>query len=120
MLRKHGQAIEQSFGGGIRARKHEAHCVWIEFRNLNGLAVNDQQITLRRIDCFIHINVEGEDHIVGVERMAVGKSNPLAELQGKGAAIGRDLPRFRQRGLSLLRRSVDLDEISHEASDDLA
>jgi hypothetical protein len=52
--------------------------------------------------------------------MPVGKSDSLAELKSESTAIGRNLPRFRQRWLSLLRGSINLDQIAHKTPDYLA
>ena len=88
MLRQYGKAVEQSFGCRVRARQCESHRVLIEFGDLNRLAINDQQVALRGINCFIHVKIERENNVVRVERVPVGKAYSFAELKSKNAAVG--------------------------------
>ncbi len=86
------KAVKNTLGGSVGSRQREAHRVGINFGNRHRLAVDDQQIALRGIDRFVHVNGEGKEHVVGIEWMAVREANPFAELKREGAAVRRCLP----------------------------
>ena len=51
-----------------------------------------------------------EDDVDGAERRAIGEEQPGAEVKGRGAAIGGELPALGEGGLDLLGAAVDADE----------
>jgi hypothetical protein len=65
----------------------EAHVVGVEFGYGDRLAIDDEQIALGRIDSLVHVHGEREDHVIGVERMTVGKSNASPKLEGESPAV---------------------------------
>src|ERR1700692_291787 len=60
MLWQHCESVEQSFRRRIGTRQCETHRVRIEFSNSDRLAVNNQQIALRRIHGRSPVTVERE------------------------------------------------------------
>src|ERR1700758_190606 len=109
MSRQHRQAIEESLCSRVRAWQHESHRVWVQLCYSQRLAINDEQIALRRTYGFIQIEGKRKHHVVNVEPMTIGKPNSFAKMKGKTAAIRRDPPRFRKRRLGFLREAVDAD-----------
>src|SRR5260370_7460790 len=81
MPRKHGQTVENALGGSVGLCQLEADRCRVNLLDADGLAPDDQEIALRRINLFILIHLKGEYHIVGVERVTVGKAQPAPDLQ---------------------------------------
>ena len=65
----------------------------------------------------VEIYLERKDNVIGVEGLAVGKTEAVAQVHGEHAAILGESPRFGQRGLGLLRCAVDVDQIGRQAAD---
>ena len=82
---------------------------------MNGLAVDDQQIALRRVYVLVEIHLEGEYHVVGIERLAIGKFQTTAKLQRVDFAVAGNRPGFRQCRLGFLRASIDVNQVRSEA-----
>src|ERR1700739_932464 len=104
MSRQHRQAIEESLCSRVRAWQRESHRVLVQLCYSQRLAINDEQITLRRIYGFIQVETEKKHYVISIERMSVGKANSFAKLKGKTAAVWGDPPRFRERRLGFLRK----------------
>src|SRR6266513_4532714 len=71
------------------------------------------------MDLLILIYLETEDHIVGVEGMAVGKADAMAQFQCVVPSGGRGLPGFGKTGLGLLRVGTDVNQVRKEKSNEL-
>ena len=119
MTRQHRDAVEQPLRGGVRLRQIDLNRVLIELPHGDRLPSDDQQIALRRRHLLVQVDLKREQHIVGVERIAIGETNAAAQRQREPAAIGRDRPRPRQGGFGLLRFAVDMNQVRHRAPDDV-
>ena len=58
----------------------------------------------------IHETLDGERHVVGRERSAIGEVHAMAKLEGDLPAVRRHFPGFGQLGLEFLRVTIDADE----------
>ena len=111
MARQHRHAIEQPLGAGIRLSHVDLHRVLIELLHGDGLSSDDERIAKRRGHFLVQVDLKREQHIVGIERIAIRETNPAAERQREPAAIGRRRPRFRQRRFELLRFPIDVNQV---------
>jgi len=67
---------------------------------------------------FVEVDPEGEENVIRVHRLAVGEFQTLAQDEGVGEPVGRDLPGFGHRGFGELSDAIDVDEIGlHDAND---
>src|SRR6202034_1126340 len=114
------EAVEEALGGGIRLGQSELNCIGVDFADNDGFSADYQQVALRRVYFFVEIEVEAEDHIIGVERLTVGEAQALAEMQCVLLAVGRNAPGFREGRLGFLRGAVDVDQVGREAADYVA
>src|SRR3954463_12780085 len=89
MLRKNPNAVEDALRGRGRLGHIKAQRVIVELHPRNWFAADDQQVALWRVDLLVEVRFEGEDHIIGVERLTVRKPNAAAKLHGEAAAILR-------------------------------
>ena len=97
----------------------ETHGIVINFFNGNGLAANDEQIALWRMNFFVEINLESENDVVRVERLSVGKSQATAKKKRVREAVVRNAPGFCEGRLGFLRFAVDVDQIGVHAVNDV-
>ncbi len=67
----------------------------------------------------VEVDLERKQHILGVERRAIGKAQTMAQLHRELPAILRHRPGFRQRRFRLLRRAIDVDQVRRQPADDL-
>src|SRR5882757_8127076 len=111
MFWQHRQPIKQPLSRCIRPRERETNRVLIKLGDFERLAVNYQQITLWGADIFIHVNRKREDYVVRIKGLPVRKTNTLAQMQREYTPVRRNLPRLRKPGFSLLRRTIDADQV---------
>ena len=107
VARQDCQAVEDAFGGGVGLGQTEPDSPRIDLLHADGLAADNQQITLRRMHAFVQVHLEGEDDIVRVHRMTVGKAQPSPELKDEFTAIARSRPRFGQTWVGLETAPID-------------
>src|SRR5438445_2109825 len=118
MPRQYGQTVENTLGGSVGLCQVEANRCRVNPLDADGLAPDDQEVALRRMNLFILIHLKGEHHIVGVERVAVGKAQPAAELQSVPASVRRNLPGFFESQLGALRQEIDMNNVGMQAAID--
>src|ERR1700683_4887747 len=70
------------------------------------------------MNSLIQIHLEAEDHVIGVDRMTVRKMQATAECETIPESIRRDVPRPGQSQLGLLRKPVDMDQITDHLRND--
>src|ERR1700733_3706616 len=117
MFGQNGQAIKQPLGSRIRLRQFENYLIGINPLDSDRLALNHQQVALRRMDTVVEIHFEGKDHIISVDRMTVGKMQAATDLQSVTKSVRRYTPRLRQSRLGLLREPVDVYQITGHLRD---
>ena len=71
MARQDGDAVEESFFDAVGLCELENERLRIYFANSDGFSAYDEQVALSGVDIFIEVDAKREEHIVGVERMAV-------------------------------------------------
>src|SRR6266403_6117791 len=71
------------------------------------------------MDLLILIYLETEDHVVGVEGMAVGKVDTMAQFQCVVPSGGRGFPGFCQSRLGVLRVGTDVNQVRKEKGNHL-
>src|SRR6266568_7724733 len=120
MPRQYGQTVENALGGSVGLRQLEANRCRVNLLDADGLAPDDQEIALRRMNLFILIHLKGEHYIAGVERVAVGKAQPAAELQSVPAPVRRNLPGFCEGRFGALRQAIDMNQVGMQAANDVA
>src|SRR3989442_8457733 len=120
MPRQHGQTVENALGGSVGLYQLEADRCRVNLLDADGLAPDDQEIALRRINLFVLIYLKCEYHIVGVERVAVGKAQPAAELQSIPAPVRRNLPGFCESRFGALRQAIDMNQVGMQAANNVA
>ena len=69
---------------------------------------------------FVEVDLEREHYIVGIERLAVGKTQSFAKLESECAAVVRSAPGLGQPRLCLLCIPVYMNEVSRHAADRLS
>jgi hypothetical protein len=104
-------AVEEPFGRGVRLAEVELQGVLVEFPHRDRLAADGEQIAERRRDLLIEISPEREHHVVGVERVPIGKPDSAPEIHSVPPAVRRDRPGPGQRGLGPLCLSVDVNQV---------
>ena len=120
MARQDGETIEQSFLDAVGFCELEDEGLRIEFADEDGLSTNDKQIALRGVHTFIKVDAKSEEHIVGVERMAVRKTQSLAKSECVLKTVGRNFPGFGEGRLRKLRSAIDVNEIGLHCADHFA
>ncbi len=113
-------AVKEAVRHGIGLGQVERDPVAIEFADGDGPTLQHEQVALRGVNFLIQHHLECEHHIVGVERVSVGEFKVLAQFQDPVQAVGRALPGFGQRGLGLQGLAVDVNQVRHQALQNLA
>ena len=116
MTRQDGHAVEQALRGRVRFREVELNGVLIDLARADRLSSDHELIALGRSHLLVQVYPEREQHIVGVEWVAVGEAEAAPQRQRIPAAVGRDRPRFGERTFGLLCLTIDVDQIGHHAS----
>ena len=120
MAGKNSEAVEKSFFDAVGLGKLENERLRVHLADSDGLAANDQLIALGRVNIFIEVDTKGEQHVVGIERMAVGETQALAQSERVLKAVSGDLPGFCQGRFGELRCTVDMDEVGLHCADNFA
>ena len=94
----------------------KADRVRVDLAHANRLSADDQEIALRRVDFLVEIEIEAEDYVVGVERLAIRKAQAPAKMQRVLPAVRSGSPGFGEGGFSLLRGAVDIDKAGGKAA----
>src|SRR5580704_5848426 len=118
MPRHHREAVENSLGGSVGLGQRETHRVLINLLYLDWLPAHHQQITLRRMNFLVEVNLERKHYIVGVERLTVRETETVPQLDGESLTIFRDAPGLCQGRLSCLRGAIDVNQICRQPADD--
>src|SRR5437879_5830103 len=116
---KNRQAIKQPLPDAIWLRRLKTHVLWLRLSKSRRFPPTTQQIPLRSVDLLVQIDSESEEHIVRIQWLAIRKLQPLPQGESVCEAVGRNSPRFGQRGFRDLRRAVDMDQVSLHDADDL-
>ena len=82
---------------------------------MTGLPSTIQRLRCGEFDLGVHVDLKGEDYVIGIERVAVGKFQSLTQLQFISEAVGGNLPGSRQRRLGFQGCAVDVYEVRHQA-----
>src|SRR5262245_16310182 len=108
---KYAHAVKHAFRGCVWLRQVESHLIRSELLNLNGLARNLKEVSLRRVDLLIKIDLEAEQDVISVEGVAVRKRDPASQFHRVAFPVRRNLPGFRQRCFGALRVEVYMDQV---------
>src|SRR5690242_9589586 len=98
-----GKGIKDSLCRSVWLSQIEAYRVGVQLCHRERFAVNYEEVALRRVKLLVQIDLESKGHVVGIEWVAIGEAQTLAQFQSKTAAIVGDLPRAGQRRFGLLR-----------------
>ena len=63
------------------------------------------------MNVFIEIHAKGEEHVIGVHGLAIGKLNARAQSERVLQAVSGDFPGFGQRRFGELRGAIDVYEV---------
>jgi len=118
MARQDGESVEKSFFDAVGLGESENQGLRVHFADGDGLAANNELIALGRMDIFIEVDAKGEENVVGVERMAVGKTQSLAKSERVLKAVRGDFPGFGESGLGELGGAIDMNQVGLHRADD--
>src|SRR5205814_1746367 len=71
--------VEEPLGSRIGRREVNLHRVVIELAHGDRLASHGQEVALRGMDLVVKVYAESKKHVIGVERMSVGKLRSAAQ-----------------------------------------
>src|SRR4029077_9197538 len=117
---KNRQAVEQPLSGCIRLDQLKDHGVSIKSFYDNRLVRNDQRIALRRLRLFIQVDLETKEYVIGVNRMAIRKTQCVAQVKSVLKPVGGYLPRLCQSRLCVLGKSIDVNQVTSHLGDNFA
>src|SRR5271154_496237 len=120
MARGDGETVKEALGYSVRFRQLKNYSLWILFADFDGLAADDEEISLRSVDIFVEVDAKREENVVGIQRVTVGELDSLAKNERVGEAIGRDFPGFGERGFRQLSGAIDMDKIGLHYGDQFA
>ena len=66
---------------------------------------------------FIQVDLETEEYVIGVNRMAVRKTQPVAQVQSVLEPIGGYLPGLCQSWFCILCKSIDVNQVASHLGD---
>ena len=73
---------------------------------------------MRRMKVFVEEDLEAEQHVVGIKRLAVRKTDAMTKREAEVLSVRRDFPRFGERRFRLLRKAVDMNQVTDGLPDD--
>jgi hypothetical protein len=118
MFRQNRQAIEEPLAHSIGFRQLENDRSSIDFAYGDWLPIDNQEVALRSVHAFIEVHMEAEEHVIGIQGLAVGKLESLPKHDGVLEPIGRDFPGLGKRRFRKLRGAIDMNKVGlHDADD---
>lgn len=120
MVREDGEAVKDTLLDAVSFGESENDRLLVEFSDGDGLAADDEEIALGRMETFVEVETESEEDVVSIDRIAVRETEAAAKSERVLKAIGGNFPRFRQGGLGELGSTVDVNEIGLHGGDNVA
>src|SRR5437899_3451282 len=120
MASKNGHAVEEAFTGAVGFGYLKDDSLWVGLSNDDWFATDNQEVALRGVSVFVEVDLESEEHVIRVHRLAVGEFQAFAQEEGVSEAVGRHFPGFGKSGLGELSGAIDVDEIRLHDADDFA
>ena len=78
----------------LTPRQHEHHAVRVELLDGNRLAIQQPETALRRVDLLVEKDLKAENDVIGIEGLAIRKSQSAPELDFISEPVGGHFPRF--------------------------
>src|SRR5260370_30320407 len=116
---EYGHAVQEPLGGSVGLRQVDNHLIRAELSNLDGLSPHLQKVSLRRVNLLIQVDLEAEQHVISIKRVAIGKRDAPPQLERVVFSVPGNLPGLRQRPFCTLRGEIDVNQIRKEERNQL-
>ena len=98
MAREDENAVEEAVGNGVGLGKIEGDAVGVELAHADGFAFQHEERALRGVNPLIQDGLKGKNDIVGIERVAVGELDTLAQFKLPMKPVAGHFPGFGKGG----------------------